>query len=112
MELELVDAAGVALDVLGDGVGGVLVLLGLGQFEQLVGGDQAFGQFADAGDGLVQQRALAAQRLGPFRVVPDVGALELAVDFLEAFYLGVVVKDTPSAHPAGHGGRRCAGGRD
>jgi hypothetical protein len=28
-------------------------------------------------------------------LVPDVGALQLAADFLEPLYLGIEVKDTP-----------------
>ena len=112
MELELVDAARVALDVGGDRVGGLLVVLGLDQVQQFAGPGQAFVELADAGDVLVQQRPFAAQRLGARRIVPDVRVFQFPVDFLEPLYLGVVVKDTPSTHPAGHGGRRCAGGWD
>ncbi len=112
MELELVDPSGIALDIVGYRPGGVLVVLGFGQFEQLPCPGQAFAQFADAIDRLVQQGALAAQRLCAFWIVPDLGIAELALDFLQALALGVVVKDTPSAHPADRTGRRCAGGRD
>ena len=112
MEFELVDAARVALDVGGDRVGGVLVVLGLDQVEQFVGAGEALGELADAADGLVQRRTLAAQRLRAFGVVPDIRVFQLPVVFLETLYFRVVVKDTPSAHPAGHEGRRCAGGRD
>ena len=91
----LLDAARVALDVGDDGVGGVLVVFHLGQVEQFVGAVQAFGQLADAVDDLFQQRALAAQGLRAFGVVPDVGVFQLAVDFFQTLDLGVVVKDTP-----------------
>jgi len=86
-------------------VRGVLVLLGLDQFQQLVRAAQPLGELADAVDGLVEQGALAAQGLRAFGVVPDVRAFQLAVDFLEPLYLGVVVKDTPSARQADRGGR-------
>lgn len=95
MELQFVDPARIPLDVGGDRVGGVLVVLGLDQVEQLVGADQPFGQLADPGDGLVQQRAFAPQRLRAVGVVPDVGILEFPVDFLEALYPCLVVKETP-----------------
>jgi len=90
-----------ALDVLDHGIGGFLVVLRLGQVEQFARAAQALGQLADAVDGLVERRALAPQRLRALRVVPDVGVLEYALYFLEALALGVVVKETPSAHPAG-----------
>ena len=61
---------------------------------------------ADAMDGLVEQlhpggpAGFAAQGLRTLGVVPDIGILELALDFLQALDPGVVVKETPSAHPA------------
>jgi hypothetical protein len=93
-------------------VRGVLVVLHLGQFQQFAGAGQAFLDVADAVDGLVQQRTLAAQLLGVLGVVPDVRAFQLAVYFFQALALGIVVKDTPEARPACPAGRRCAGGWD
>jgi hypothetical protein len=101
LEFQLLDAARIALDVVDHGLRGLLVVLHLGQIEQLAGAGDAFCQRADAGDGLVQQRAFAAQRLRPFGVVPDVGAFQFAIDFFQTLDFRVVVKDTPSAHPAG-----------
>jgi hypothetical protein len=101
LEFQLLDAARIALDVFDHGLCGLLVVLHLGQVQQLTGAGQPFGQRADAGDGLVQQRTFAAERLRPFGVVPDVGAFEFAIDFFQTLYFRVVVKDTPSAHPAG-----------
>ena len=63
--------------------------------EQFAGADQAVGQRADAADHLVQRGTLAAQGLGAFGIVPDVGAFQLPVYFLETFDLEVEVKDTP-----------------
>ncbi len=56
---------------------------------------QALGQLVEGGDEFVQTRPFAAQFLGAFRVVPDLGTLEFAVYFLETLALGVVLKDTP-----------------
>jgi hypothetical protein len=112
LELQLFDATRVTLDIGDDRVRGVLVVFHLDEFQQLAGAVEAFGQFADAVDGLVEQRTFAAQRLRACGIVPDIGAFEFAVDFFQALALGVVVKDTPSAHAADRTGRRCAGGRD
>ena len=48
-----------------------------------------------------QPRALATQFLRPLRLVPDIRQFELADDFFQPLFLGVVVKETPEA-------RRCA----
>jgi hypothetical protein len=100
LEFQLFDAARIALDVVDHGLRGFLVVLHLREVEQLAAADQALGQRADAVDRLVQQRTFAAKRLGPFGVVPDVGAFQFAIDFFQTLYFCVVVKDTPSAHPA------------
>jgi hypothetical protein len=52
-------------------------------------------------DHLLQRGALAAEALGLLGLVPDRRAFQLAADFLETLDLAVVVKGTPSAHPAG-----------
>jgi hypothetical protein len=100
LEFQLLDPARIALYVVDDGLRRFLVVLHLGQFQQFAGAGQAVGQRADAGNGLVQQRAFAAERLRTLRVVPDVGTFEFAIDFFQTLYFCVVVKDTPSAHPA------------
>ena len=92
---------GETLDIAGHGLRGVVVVLGLGQFQQLRRAREPVGQATDAVDGLVEQRTFAPQRLCAFGVVPDVGVFEFAFYFFQALALGVVVKDTPSAHPAG-----------
>jgi hypothetical protein len=100
LELELLDLARMALDVGLDRAYGLLVVLGLGQVQQLRGAGQSLAQCADAVDRLVQQGTLTAEGLGAFGAVPDGRVLELPLDFLQALALGVVVKETPSAHPA------------
>jgi hypothetical protein len=101
LEFQLLHALGVAFDVGHDRVRSVLVVFHLDEFEQLVRAFQPFGQVADPVDGLVEQRPFAAQGLRPGGVVPDVGAFQFTVDFFQALALGVVVKDTPGANPAG-----------
>jgi len=44
---------------------------------------------------IFQLRALSAQRLRPFRVIPDVGDLKLTDDLNQTFTLVGEVKDTP-----------------
>jgi hypothetical protein len=75
LELQCLDATGVTLDVLDHRRGGVRVVLGLGQVEQLVRAAQTFQQLADAIDHLVQRGTLTAQALGEVRRVPDVRVL-------------------------------------
>jgi len=41
---------------------------------------------------------LTPQFLGAFGVVPDGGIFELALDLGQAFFLDIIVKDTPSGH--------------
>jgi hypothetical protein len=54
----------------------------------------------------LEQLLLAAEILGAFRVVPDVGRLERAIDFDQAGALDIEVKDTPGVRsPAGTGRR-------
>jgi hypothetical protein len=101
LELQLLHAARETRDVVHDRIGRVLVVLHFRQVEQFARADQAFAQAADAVDGLVEQRALATQGLRAFRVVPDVGVFQFAVDFFQALDLGVVVKETPVAIAAG-----------
>jgi len=50
---------------------------------------------------LLERGTLAAEALRFLRVVPDGRAFQLAAYFLETFDFLVVVKGTPSAHPAG-----------
>jgi len=101
LEFQLLDVLLVALHVGHHRQGGVLVLLALGQFQQFGRTAQAIQHHGDAADGLVEHGALAAQGLGALRVVPDVGQLQLAIDFFQTLLLGVVVKDTPVARPPG-----------
>jgi hypothetical protein len=100
----------IALHVFDHGLRGFFVVFALGQFQQFGGADQAFVNLADAVDGLVQQRALAAKLLGVFGFVPDVRVFQLPAYFFQALALGIVVKDTPEARPAVPADRRCAGG--
>jgi len=48
---------------------------------------------------LLELRALATQVLGALWLLPNCRILQLARYLDETFVFGVVVKDTPSAHP-------------
>ena len=86
---------GEPVEVGGNRLGGAVVLLGFGQFEQFAGAAQAIAERADAVDDPVERSAFLAELLRPLRIVPDVWILEFPGYFLETFTLGVVVKDTP-----------------
>ncbi len=52
-------------------------------------------QVTEQANHLLECAALAAQRLGALRIVPDVRLRQLPLYLLKAFRLGVEVKDTP-----------------
>jgi hypothetical protein len=86
------ELAGVALDVTCGG----LVVLTFGQFQQLC-------SIADCRVGAVQvldlggeTRALPPELLGPIGRIPDGRIFEFPGYFFEAFFLAVVLKETPS----------------
>ena len=70
-------AGGVGLD----GLDGVIVALFAGQLEQLGATVEVFVELGQRKDHRFERFLLAAQLLGAFRVVPDLGAFELFVDF-------------------------------
>jgi hypothetical protein len=77
------------------GQGGVFVLFAFSQFQQFAGFGQAIKDGGDAAHGLFQAGTLAAQGLGIFGVVPDIGVFQFPGYFFQTLFLGVVVKDTP-----------------
>jgi hypothetical protein len=95
LELEaldlVVEPAGVALDV-GDRVG---IALGLGELEELEGARDAIADPVEALGDRGELRALAAERLRPVGVVPDLRVLEFPAYLGEPLALAVVLKDTP-----------------
>src|SRR5690606_15380219 len=66
-----------------------------GHVQQLPGIGQATGELVQGFDDVGQGGTLAAQALGVFRIVPDVGVFEFAVYFDQAISFLIVVKDTP-----------------
>lgn len=56
----------------------------------------ALGQSINGGDYGLQGGALLPQRLGPFRLIPDIRLFQLGAYFFQTLFLGVVVKGTPS----------------
>jgi len=85
------ELAGIGLDITGRG----LVVLALGQIEELSGIGDAFGGPINFSDVRGQPRPLPSELLSTFLVRPDGGVLQLAPYLLEAFFLGVVLKETP-----------------
>jgi hypothetical protein len=71
------------------------IVLGLGQLQQLGGVRQRGAGGVELLEIGVQPRALAPQLLRPFGVVPDILLFQLADDFFQTLFLGVVVKETP-----------------
>ena len=71
-------------------------------FQQFGGVGQRGFQVLDAENDFFQSYPILPQLLRAFRVVPDIGLLQFAIDFFQLFFAAVEVKDTPSA-------TRCAG---
>ena len=65
------------------------------QFQQAGYVITSLGQLVDGFDNCFQRRTFFTQRLCAFRFVPDIRLFELGVYFFEAFFLGIIVKDTP-----------------
>ena len=95
LELELADLGLDLRQVALDLAGGGLVVLGLGELQQLDGiGHRAGGRvhLLDLGG---EARALLAELLGLLGLLPDGGVFEFAADFLEPLFLQIVLKETP-----------------
>jgi hypothetical protein len=95
LELEIAHAAfearGIALDISGRG----FVLFAFGEIEQLCGIGDGLGGAIELSELPAQLRALAPQLLSLVGLLPDCWVLQLAIDLFEAFFLRVVLKETP-----------------
>jgi hypothetical protein len=96
-EFELPHALLVAGDVAHDLGEARFVLFGFDQCQQFAGVREPGGDLVEFGDGRVEFRPLAAERLGLGRQIPDRRIAELVVQFLEPLAFFVVFKGTPSA---------------
>ena len=83
------------------------VVIRAGQFEQVARVVQAALQVGQGADHGLQGFFFATQFLGVLRIVPDVRAFQFGVDDMQAFGLGIVVKDTSGAGPDARRNRRC-----
>jgi len=106
LEFQRLDFARERIDVGRNGLRGAFVVFRSSQLQQFFGPAQAFRQAADAVDDLVELSAFLAELLRALGLIPDVRIFQLAADFLQAFALGVVVKDTPVTTRRGWSGRR------
>jgi hypothetical protein len=95
LELELSHAAFEADGVFLDVCGGALVVLALGELEQLGGVGDGFGGAIQLFELRGELGALATQLAGLVGVLPDGRVFQLAAYLFEAFLLGVVLKETP-----------------
>jgi hypothetical protein len=93
-----------------DGFEGGIVAVCRGEVEEFAGIGDAGAQFGEGAHHFFEGFLFTAQVLGVFGVVPDRGVFQFRVDDLQAFRLGVVVKDTPEA-PARAAGSRPGGWR-
>jgi hypothetical protein len=69
-----------------------------GESEEFARVGEAARYLVEADDNLLEPCTLLAERLRALGFVPDVGLLEFALDFGQAFRFTIVVKDTSSTH--------------
>ena len=105
-ELQIGDAPLEALQVRGDRVQGIRVVLFGGHLEQIAGIRESGSDLLDGDDDRLQRSTFAAERLRPLRIAPDVGGLQLAQNLGQPFLLVGIVKDTPSGTQCVPGGQR------
>jgi hypothetical protein len=95
LELEFaypaLETGGVALDVLR----GSLVVFAFGELQQLRRIRDALGGAVELRELGAQLRPFAAQFLRPLGLGPDGRVFQLEIDLFEAFFLAVVIKETP-----------------
>jgi hypothetical protein len=85
--------------------------LALGEFEELERALDAVPDAVEPRGDVLELRALAAERLGALRVVPDLRILEFAAYFGEPLALALVFKDTPLRRRGDPRGPSAGGGR-
>jgi hypothetical protein len=96
LELELAYFALEPLGLPGDVARSGLVVVTLGEIQQLTGVGDALRGAVDGGQLRGQPRTFSAQLLGARRIGPDTRILQLQAYLLQAFLLAVVLKETPS----------------
>jgi hypothetical protein len=85
-----------------------IIILGAGHVEELFGVRNAAADAPERADQALQLLLLLAQLLRALRVVPQLRVLELAVQRLQALFLGLEVKDTSAAQPIATAERRAS----
>jgi len=96
-ELQLPHALLVAGDVARDLGESRFVLFGFDQRQQFGRVRKPGGDLVEFGDGRIEPGALAAERLGLVRSIPDRRIAEFVVQLLEPLAFFIVFKGTPSA---------------
>jgi hypothetical protein len=97
LQLEAADFALEPLGVPPDVLGGRLIALPLGQFQELRRVGDALGRAVDLRDVGAEAGALLPELLRPLRLRPDGRVLQLPPYLLEALLLAIVLKETPGA---------------
>jgi len=95
LELETAHVRLEGLSVRFDGASGCLVVLALGQLQQLRSVGNAFARPINLFYGRSEPCTLATQLLCALLVRPDGRVFELTPDLLQPFFLLVVLKETP-----------------
>jgi hypothetical protein len=110
LELERLDLGPQRLDIPIDTGRRGGITLGFGEIEQIRAVGEPALQPPELRYQAIQLGALATERLGPGRVIPDARVFQRLLDLGQPFGLAVQVKDTPGAVAAGRRGRAAADG--
>ena len=94
-EFELLEDTGKLGDLAFEVFQGCFVIFLAGQLDQILRIGASALEAVDGADYVLEGRALAAQRLGPLRVIPDAGLGQFKFYFRKAFPSLIDVKDTP-----------------
>jgi hypothetical protein len=86
------------IEIIGQGVDGVLIILLRRHLQQVAGIAKGAIQRVNGLDDFLKRRALTTQLLSILGLVPDGWVFEFAFDLDQAFTSDIVVKDTPSGH--------------
>jgi hypothetical protein len=94
-ELEVLDLPLQSVHVAAQGLEGRRVVFHLDQFEQVARVGETAVEILDGVHDQFEGGSLAAEFLCALGLFPDAGFAQLELDFLQAVFLGGVVKDTP-----------------
>jgi hypothetical protein len=91
-----------ARKVAGNFVDGTGIVFFYRQLKQPLGIFEAGSKFLDGGDDALESSPLLAKRLRSIGFIPDVRLFEFPLNFRQAFFLALIVKDTPLTQQCVH----------